>query len=184
MADVKTLSITRTADGNGLALPSYTSPYHAALNLQAAVPSSVRLESGDRVYIPIGFAIGVPDGFCGLIVSQPELAREQGLIVLDAPQLVHPANRAPLFLLLQNMSSHQVILRRGDIVAQLLIQPVVQVAWRDFSEGTQIQGEVVKEKDVLVDSLGKMEQESVADKMVSSRRVYKDPRHRFSEEES
>jgi len=179
MADVLTLSIVRTADGNGLPLPSYDSQYHVGLNLAAAVASAMRLESGDRVYIPVGFAIGIPDGYCGYMVSAPEMARTQGLIVLDAPRLISPADRDPLFLLLQNVSSHQVVLHRGDIVAQLVVQPVLQVCWNDLTDSEKIMGRTTQEKDELIDTLSDKSIES--DKMVSGKRVYKDPRHRFEE---
>ena len=182
MAEVLQLSIARTADGNGLPLPSYSSRYHMALNLQAAIPAALRLEPGDRAYIPVGFAIGVPDGYCGFVVSQPALAKEQGLIVLDAPQVIHPADRDPVFVLLQNMSSHVVVLHRGNVVAQLVVQQAFQVAWRDLSAGAVGAGVKTKDQNLVIDSTGTSE-EATNSKMVSSRRTYKSPRRRFAEEE-
>lgn len=178
MARVPTLYIARTADGNGLPLPSYSSKYHMGLNLQAAIPSTLRLEPGDRAYMPCGFAIGVPVNYCGLVVSQPDLARDQGLIVLDGPQVVHPANRDPLFVLLQNMSAHQVVVHRGDVVAQMVIVPAIQVAWKDVTNGASLVGGVTTEDKVVLES-GEKDDHS---KMESSRRVHKDIRHRFSKE--
>ena len=185
MTKILTLSIARTADGNNLPLPTYSSSHHAGLNLQIAVPSGLRLEPGDRAYVPVGFAIGIPTGYCGLVVSQPALAKEQGLIVLDAPQVVHPADRGPLFVLLQNMSSHLVVLHRGDIVAQLIVQPIVQVCWQDFSQGDKISHiKPTSVAEVVVDSSGVISgKEEENSKMTSARRVYKDPRHRFSEDQ-
>jgi len=183
MTKVLTLSIARTADGNNLPLPSYSSKYHMGLNLQAAVPTALRLEPGDRAYVPTGFAIGIPDGYCGLVVSQPQIAKEQGLIVLDGPQVVHPADRGALFMLLQNMSSHVVVLHRGDVVAQLIIEPVVQATWNDLSAVNGVVGGMTKTTDVVVDSAKPMETESDQDKMKTSKRTYKSPRNRFSEED-
>ncbi|MBQ3695688.1 MAG: dUTP diphosphatase [Alphaproteobacteria bacterium] len=181
MAQVLKVSIARTADGNGLPLPTYSSQYHAGLNLQAAVPAALRLEPGDRAYVPAGIAVGIPDGYCGFIISQPVLAREKGLVVLDAPQIIHPADRGPLFILLQNMSSHLVVLHRGDVIAQLVVEPIVQVSWKDLSNGVNA-GKAISEQEVIVDSLGdRNETKKGNSKMISSRRVYKNPRHRFSE---
>ncbi len=128
---VPTLYISRTADGEGLPLPSYSSKHHIALNLQAAVATPVRLNKDERAYIPVGFTIGIPDGFCGQVVSLPTLAREQGVVVLDGPQILHPADRQPLFILLQNTSPKAVVIHRGLICAQLLIMPAVQVCWKE-----------------------------------------------------
>ena len=128
---VPTLYISRTADGEGLPLPSYSSAHHIALNLQAAVATPVRLNKDERAYVPVGFAIGIPDGYCGQVVSVPTLAREQGVVVLDGPQILHPADRQPLFILLQNTSHKAVVIHRGLICAQLLIMPAVQVCWKE-----------------------------------------------------
>ena len=177
MSKILTLSIARTADGIGLPLPSYTSKYHVGLNLQVAAASAIRLEPGDRVYVPTGFAIGVPYGYCGFVTSLPSLAHEHGIVVSDAPSLISPADRQPLFLLLQNISSQLVILHRGDVVAQLIIQPVVQATWKDLTP-TNIESNITKNSDVLID---KADEDPEA--MVSSKRVYKPPRHRFEEKD-
>lgn len=181
MTKVLTLSIARTADGIGLPLPSYTSKYHMGLNLQVAAATAIRLGPGDRVYVPTGFAIGVPVGYCGFVVSLASLAHAHGVVVSDSPSLVSPANREPLFVLLQNISSQLVILHRGDIMAQLVVQPAVQVAWNDLTN-TRSMGKVTKETDVLIDVSQTSDAESQEDKMHSSRRLYKGPRNRFAEE--
>ncbi|MBQ8251618.1 MAG: hypothetical protein IJY92_06905 [Alphaproteobacteria bacterium] len=126
------LHIVRTADGHGLPLPTYESQHHIGLRLQAAIPNGLKLEAGERVYIPVGFAIGVPKGFCGQIVSLPELVRDKGLLVMSAPHILNPADRGPLFILIQNESRTTQIIKRGDFVAELLIVPVQQICWNEI----------------------------------------------------
>jgi len=179
---IPTLYIARTADGIGLPLPSYTSRYHVGLNLQAAIPTAMRLEPGERVFIPSGFEIGIPDGYCGQVVSSSHLAQTQGLVVLGGPQIVHPADRGPLFLLLHNMSAQQIVLHRGDVVAQLLVSPVVQVAWHELTEKNALTSPTSEVDDLVLNKSELQEQEAdEGDSMVSSpKRVYKSPRNRFS----
>ncbi len=146
------LHIVRTPDGTGFPLPSYPSRNHVGLQLLAAIPATIKLEPQERVHIPTGFAIGIPNGLCGFIVSLPELVLETGLIVMDAPKLVNPENRDPLFILIQNASRHQVVLRRGQPVAQLVIMPAYQIAWNEIttpSTDTDIQP--TNTSDILVD---------------------------------
>ena len=177
------LSIARTADGIGLQLPTYSSSHHVALNLRAAVSSALSLEPGERAYVPTGFAVGIPDGYCGLVASQRSLAKDLGLIVLDAPQIIHPADRGPLFVLIQNASTHMVVLHRGDFVAQLLIQPAIQIYWKDLSNIENV-GKTTSLSEVAAGtSETANEDKKNYSKMTSSRRVYKDPRHRFSDED-
>ena len=129
---VPTLYICRTSDGEGLPLPSYESKDHIALTLQAAISAPIRLKSGERAYVPVGFAIGIPNGFCGQVVSLPSFARKEGIVVSDAPRVLHPAERGPLFVLLRNTSTDDYVLHRGAVCAQLVIFPAVQVAWREI----------------------------------------------------
>lgn len=180
MAGILKLSIARTADGIGLPLPSYASKYHVGLNLQLASAAPIRLEPGDRVYVPIGFAIGIPAGYCGFVISSSILARKHGVIIPDAPSLVSPADRGPLFVLLQNISSQLAVLHRGDVVAQMVIQPTLQAAWNDLTP-EHITGKATLSKDVLVDRSRTRQTEYESD--VTPKRIYKGPRNRFSEEE-
>ncbi|MBP5343580.1 MAG: dUTP diphosphatase [Alphaproteobacteria bacterium] len=177
-----TLLIARTADGAGLPLPSYLSEYHVGLTLCAAIPSSIRIEPGERVYVPIGFAIGIPKGWCGQIVSNPTLAREQGVIVLDGPQILHPADRGAVFVLLQNSSPKQIVLRRGVEVAQLIVVPVTQIRWQDVSGQVSIASEKTDPAAVLLDSELDVSSEG-NEVMTSSKRVQKTPRNRFGPSE-
>ena len=146
---VPTLYICRTSDGEGLPLPSYESKDHIALTLQVAISAPIRLKSGERAYVPIGFAIGIPDGFCGQVVSFPYLARKDGIVVSDAPRIVHPADRGPLFVLLLNTSEKDFVLHRGTICAQLVIFPAVQVTWREIER--HVKTSVTSTDEILLD---------------------------------
>lgn len=128
---VPKIHIVRTADGADFPLPAYSSRHHAGLNLRAAIGGPIKINPRERVRIPVGFALAIPDGLCGQIVSFSPLALEHGVVVIDSPSLVNPGDREPLFVLLRNESAQQFILRRGMIIAQLLVLPVVQVAWEE-----------------------------------------------------
>ncbi len=126
------IHIIRTADGVDFPLPSYESKHHVGLLLRAAIPTVLKLDPQERALVPIGFAIGIPDGLCGQIVSVPNVTKETGLIVLDSPRIISPADRDALFVLVQNASRRQLILRRGEPIAQLLITPVYQICWNEM----------------------------------------------------
>ncbi len=133
------IHIVRTADGADFPLPSYTSKHHVGLNLLAAISAPIKIGPRERVQIPVGFAIALPDGLCGQIVSNREMAFAHGIIVLDAPSVIHPADRQPIFVLLRNESSEQFILRRGMKIAQLLLLPAVQTAWQEVQTDLHVQ---------------------------------------------
>ena len=172
------LYIARTPDGSGFPLPSYTSKYHVGLNLTAAIGGSVKINPGERLRVPVGFAIGIPQGFCGQVVSNPDIAEKNGIVVSDAPHILNPADRKPLFVLLQNVSSNQCILHRGDFIAQLLIMPAVQVCWQEIQPN--IQDPLTNENEILLgvqdDAFDKKEKK---DAFYSFRRVKTSPRNRY-----
>ncbi|MBR5130541.1 MAG: dUTP diphosphatase [Alphaproteobacteria bacterium] len=126
------IHIVRTADGMDFPLPSYTSKHHVGLNLMAAISAPVKIGPRERVRIPTGFAVALPNGLCGQIVSNREMALKNGIIVVDAPSIIHPADREPLFVLLRNESSEPFVLRRGMSIAQMLLIPVIQTAWQEI----------------------------------------------------
>lgn len=126
------IHIVRTADGMDFPLPAYTSKHHTGLNLMAAISAPVKIGPRERVQVPTGFAIALPDGLCGQIVSSRDMALKHGIIVVDAPSIIHPADREPLFVLLRNESNEPFVLRRGMQIAQMLLVPVIQTAWQEI----------------------------------------------------
>ena len=175
---VPTLYICRTSDGEELPLPSYESKDHIALTLQAAISSPIRLKAGERAFVPIGFAIGIPNGFCGQIVSFPKLARKEGIIVSDAPHILHPADRGPLFVLLRNTSSDDFVLHRGVVCAQLVIFPAVQVAWKEVER--HIEASRTSTDEILLDEA---EEETANALEPSARRGVRSIRNRYKKDD-
>lgn len=181
---VPKLYITRTSDGSDFPLPSYSSRYHVGLNLMAAIGSPIKINPGERLRVPVGFVIGIPDGFCGQIVSMPDLAEKHGIIVSDAPHIVHPADREPLFVLLQNTAPYQYVLHRRDIIAQLIVFPVVQVCWQEIE--THLNMPKTKTDEIILDGDVSSKEESPLEKniiTVHSRREKKSIRDRYKTDE-
>ena len=127
------IKILQTTEGMGLPLPAYTSKYHAAINLYAAIAESYHLRPYETIRVPLGFSLALPNGLCAQILSTKFL-EEQKVVVLNAPVLVSPADRDPLSVLLFNGQSHPFILKRGMKIAQLLFTPYVHVTW-DIANG-------------------------------------------------
>jgi dUTP pyrophosphatase len=74
--------------------------------------------------VPTGFAVAVPEGFCGLILPRSGLSLKQGLTVLNTPGLIDSGYRGELQVILYNSSDDVVSIGRGQRIAQLLVLPV------------------------------------------------------------
>jgi dUTP pyrophosphatase len=103
-------------------LPSYAHTGDAGLDLTAA--GDVELAPGARTAVPTGIAVAIPTGWVGLVHPRSGLARRHGVTVTNAPGTIDAGYRGEVQVLLVNLGDEPVVLRRGDRIAQLLLQRV------------------------------------------------------------
>jgi dUTP pyrophosphatase len=106
-----------------LEAPSYAHPGDAGADLRAR--EDVVLNPGERKLVPTGVAIALPEGFVALIHPRSGLATKHGLTIVNAPGTVDAGYRGEIAVTLLNTDVTQSIeLRRGDRIAQMVIQRV------------------------------------------------------------
>ena len=113
-----------------LPLPAYTHVGDAGLDLYAR-QSAVVAAGGGRLLLPTGISIAIPLGHAGFVLPRSGNALRHGLTVANAPGLIDAAYRGEIKVILLNTDptdSFQV--RRGDRIAQLVVQRVEQVEWQ------------------------------------------------------
>jgi dUTP pyrophosphatase len=127
------VDIVRLAHNPDLPLPAYETAGAAGMDLRAAVPEgeSLVLRPGARTAVPTGLAFALPDGFEAQVRPRSGLALKSGVTVANAPGTIDADYRGELKVLLVNLGEEDFVIRRGDRVAQLVIAPVVQAAWRE-----------------------------------------------------
>jgi dUTP diphosphatase len=85
---------------------------------------------GGRALVPTGLAVAIPSGYAAFVLPRSGLAMKHGVSVLNAPGLIDPQYRGELKVLLVNTDPDATYeIRRGDRVAQLVIQKVEYVEW-------------------------------------------------------
>jgi dUTP diphosphatase len=108
-----------------VAVPAYAHPGDAGADLVTTV--DVRLEPGQRAMVPTGVSIALPHGYVALVHPRSGLAAASGLSIVNAPGTVDAGYRGEIKVLLVNLDpAEAVTLRRGDRIAQLVIQRVEQ----------------------------------------------------------
>jgi dUTP pyrophosphatase len=136
-----TIAVKRLPHGEGLPLPAYETPHAAGMDLRAAVAEDapLTLRPGDRHAVPTGLCVAIPPGFEGQVRPRSGLALRHGVTCLNAPGTVDADYRGEVQVILINLGADDFVVRRGERIAQLLIAPVVQAAWReaDALEATQ-----------------------------------------------
>ncbi|MBC9731958.1 dUTP diphosphatase [Nocardioides marmotae] len=106
-----------------LPLPAYAHPGDAGADLVTTV--DVVLAPGERALVPTGIAIALPQGYVALVHPRSGLAARHGVSIVNAPGTVDAGYRGEVKVLLVNLDpAEPVELRRGDRIAQLVVQRV------------------------------------------------------------
>lgn len=124
------------AAADPLPLPAYQTAAAAGMDLLADVSEPVWLHPGARALVPTGLAVEIPDGFEGQVRPRSGLALRHGLTLLNTPGTIDADYRGELQVLMINLGSEDVSVRRGDRIAQLVIAPVARATWREVAELT------------------------------------------------
>jgi dUTP pyrophosphatase len=111
-----------------LPLPSYAHPGDAGADLVTAV--DVVLEPGERGLVPTGISIALPEGYVALVHPRSGLAARHGLTIVNSPGTIDAGYRGEVKVLLINQDPTEAIrLRRGDRIAQLVVQRFERAAF-------------------------------------------------------
>lgn len=114
-------------------MPSYAHEGDAGLDLYAA--EDVTLQPGARALVATGIAAAIPDGYAGFIQPRSGLAVRHGLSLVNSPGLIDSHYRGEIKAIAINLDTTAPIhIRRGDKIAQLVIQRVERCELVEVSE--------------------------------------------------
>jgi dUTP pyrophosphatase len=84
--------------------------------------------------VPTGLAIALPDGYEAQVRPRSGLALKQGVSVLNTPGTVDADYRGEVGVILMNHSKNDLVIRRGDRIAQMIINEVVKIKFEEVAE--------------------------------------------------
>lgn len=114
-----------------LPLPAYAHPGDAGIDLVAR-EDAVVTAGGGRVLVPTGIALALPRGHAGFVLPRSGLALKHGVTVVNSPGLIDCAYRGEIKVVLLNTDPYvDYEVRRGDRIAQLVVQRVSEIVWRE-----------------------------------------------------
>ncbi len=117
----------------GLPIPRYARPGDAGLDLMCT--ADVTIAPGERILVGTGIAVTIPPDYAGFVQPRSGLAAKHGLTIVNSPGLIDSGYRGEIKVCLLNTDSHQPIeIHRGDRIAQLVIQPIVQASLEIVAE--------------------------------------------------
>ncbi len=113
--------------------PRYALPGDAGADLCAA--EDVELGPFERALVRTGVAVAIPEGFAGVVHPRSGLAHRLGLSLVNAPGTIDAGYRGEIRVNLVNLDpTTPISLRRGDRIAQLVVQPVVRARFLPVDE--------------------------------------------------
>jgi dUTP pyrophosphatase len=116
-----------------LPLPRYAKGGDAGADIVSRI--DITLAPGERALVPTGIAIALPDGYVALVHPRSGLAIKHGVTMVNAPGTVDAGYRGELQIILINHDkSESVSFKRGDRIAQLVIQKVERAEFVEVRE--------------------------------------------------
>jgi len=88
----------------------------------------------ERVLIPTGVAIALPQGFEAQIRPRSGLALKQGLTMVNSPGTIDSDYRGEIQLIAINLGREPVVIQRGQRIAQMIIQRIIRANWQEVQE--------------------------------------------------
>ena len=127
------IPIHRLPNGIDLPLPERASIHAAGMDLRAAIPDKEVwiLAPHERLLVPTGLTVAIPEGYEGQIRPRSGLALKCGITVLNSPGTIDSDYRGELKVLLINHGSESFSLKRGERIAQLLVSIVAKWSWKE-----------------------------------------------------
>jgi dUTP pyrophosphatase len=114
--------LKRLPEGSDIPVPEKATAHSAGFDLRACVGETLVLPPGSRSLIPTGIAVALPEGHEAQIRPRSGLAVRHGLTLLNTPGTVDADYRGEIKVVLANLGEEPVEIRRGDRIAQMVIQ--------------------------------------------------------------
>lgn len=96
----------------------------------------VHLKPGERALVSTGIKLGIPTGYCVLVLPRSGNAHKLGVTVNNAPGLIDAGYQGTLYVNLINHGDKAIRLNQGARIAQLLIQPVTPARFNPVKQLT------------------------------------------------
>jgi dUTP pyrophosphatase len=127
------IQIKRVRSGD-IPLPVYMTDGSAGMDLLADIDGELVLAPMTRALIATGIAIALPPGFEAQIRPRSGLALRHGFTMVNSPGTIDSDYRGEVQVIAINLGSEPVVVKRGERIAQMVVQRVLQAEWREVTE--------------------------------------------------
>lgn len=117
-----------------LPLPGYESASAAGMDIRAALEEPMVLKPGERILIPTGLQMAIPQGYEAQIRPRSGLAIRNGITMLNSPGTIDADYRGEVKVIAINHGLEDFVVSHGDRIAQMVIAPVTQFSVNEVND--------------------------------------------------
>jgi len=129
MNEEMTVAILRLPGHDDLPLPQYMTEHAAGMDIFAAVEKEEMILPGKRKMIPTALMVALPIGYEAQIRPRSGLALNDGVTLVNSPGTIDADYRGEIGIIMINHGDAPFFVRRGDRIAQMVVQPVCRIKW-------------------------------------------------------
>jgi|TARA_B110000967_G_C18517327_1_gene379299 dUTP pyrophosphatase len=107
-------------------IPKYETPGSSGMDIAAHIEKNIELAPGDKVIVPTGFSLSIPQGFEVQVRPRSGLAAKKGISVLNTPGTIDADYRGEIKVILINLGKEKFLIENGIRIAQMVVCPVIQ----------------------------------------------------------
>lgn len=115
-------------------LPSYATVYSSGMDLRANLSEEILLKPLQRVLVPTGLYISLPQGYEAQIRPRSGLALKNGITLLNSPGTIDADYRGEIGIILVNLSDKDFVIKDGERIAQMVVAKYEEVDWLEVEQ--------------------------------------------------
>lgn len=123
----------KIVNASGQELPAYETPGAAGMDVRAAITEPITLRPLQRVLVPTGLSVQLPQGYQLEVRPRSGLALKYGITVLNTPGTVDADYRGEIKVILINLSDTDFIINPGERICQFVVTTYTRVDWEPVS---------------------------------------------------
>jgi dUTP pyrophosphatase len=128
------MTTVRIINQTGGALPSYETIDSAGMDLRAHIHEPIMIGSLERVLVPTGLSIELPEGFEAQIRPRSGLALKKGLTCANSPGTIDADYRGEIKVILVNLDKNPQIIEPNERIAQMIVARYERIEWLETDQ--------------------------------------------------
>lgn len=112
------------------ALPAYETLGSAGMDIRTNIEETISLQPFERMAVPTGLFIELPQGFEAQIRPRSGLSLKTGLSIPNSPGTIDSDYRGEIKVIVANLSNEIIEIKDGDRIAQMVIAKYERAEWK------------------------------------------------------